>query len=60
MPFIDLALCPLCLGTRTVATTSDQDGIAGKLAPCECVSGVEAITEQGEVLSVGKEKQGDS
>lgn len=51
---ISLTFCPLCYGSGTVATFSDDPKLAGKLQPCECVSGVEAITEEGEVLSIGK------
>lgn len=51
---IDLSLCPLCYGSGTVAAFSDNPELAGTLQPCECVSGVEAITADGEVLGIGK------
>ena len=58
MPWIDLSLCPFCAGTGTVVTTSDNPAIAGKLSPCDCGSGVEAITEDGEVIAIGKVEHG--
>lgn len=55
MPHIDLVICQLCYGSRRIiAATNGDDGIAGTIKPCICGSGVEAITEEGEVMSVGK------
>lgn len=52
MPYIDLALCPLCHGSTRMVATSEAEGIAGSITPCACESGVEAITEDGEVIGI--------
>ena len=54
MPYIDLVLCKSCYGSgRRIAAVTDDTELAGTIQPCPCVSGVEAITEDGEVLSIG-------
>lgn len=54
MPTIDLCICLKCYGTGTVIIESESPQVAAKLEPCDCGSGVEAITEDGEVLGIGK------
>ena len=52
MPYIDLMLCSVCGGSCRAATAGDgSEGIAGDIKPCSCGSGVEAITEEGEVMN---------
>mgnify|MGYP000932261184 CR=1 FL=1 len=54
MPHIDLVTCQLCYGSRRIITaTNGDDGIAGTIKPCSCGSGVEAVTDDGEVVPVG-------
>lgn len=54
MPYIDLVFCKSCYGSgRIIASVKDGEAVAGTIQPCPCVSGVEAITEDGEVLSIG-------
>lgn len=55
MPHIDLVTCQLCYGSRRIITaTSDGGGIAVTIKPCTCTSGIEAITEDGEVIPIGE------
>lgn len=54
MPSIELHLCPFCYGLARQVTTTPDEVIAGKITPCQCGSGLEAITEDGEILPVGK------
>lgn len=60
MAYVDLVLCKSCYGSgriiAAVAGDSEDVAVAGTIQPCPCVSGVEAITEDGEVLSIGAEK----
>lgn len=52
MPYIDLILCSVCGGSCRAATAGDgSEGIAGAIKPCSCGSGVEAITDEGEVMN---------
>lgn len=57
MAYVDLVLCKSCYGSGRIiaAVTGDSEdvAVAGTIKPCPCVSGVEAITEDGEVLSIG-------
>lgn len=59
MPHIDLVTCQLCYGSRRIiAATNGDAGIAGTIKPCSCGSGVEAITEDGEVIPIGDDASG--
>lgn len=52
MPYVEIGLCPKCLGSLRHITIGKHAGIAGQIGPCACGSGVEMITEDGEVLGI--------
>lgn len=59
MAHIDLVTCQLCYGSRRIiAATNGDAGIAGTIKPCSYGSGVEAITEDGEVIPIGDDASG--
>lgn len=59
MAHIDLVLCPICYGSgRIIAAVQGDNEIAGTIQPCTCTSGIEAITEDGEVIAIGNSETG--
>lgn len=52
MPYVELGLCPLCLGSLRQVALGKHAGVAGQISPCGCGSGVEMITEDGEVIPI--------